>query len=792
MTRPAEPDPNIDTARDRLSRLSEATLQINESLDFDNVLQQVVDNARALTEARYGILITVGHLGETEVLFTSGISAEDYDLLQRMPGRWDLFAYFKPMPGPLRLRDFPSYAVEMGLPAFDLLPVGAFLSAPVRHGGENIGYVHLARDQGEGEFTAEDEETLVMFASQAALVIGNARKHRDEQRARADMEALADISPVGVLVFDPTTGMLRTANGEARRIGGARSLSTDRALHVLSNLSVRRPNGTEISLSALALALVMSAGQKVQAEEMTIVPVEGPPVAVLVNATPLHSEDGVAVSIVVTIQDMTLFQELERSRTDFLAMVSHELRAPLAAIRGSASTILDDVASPDPAEVRQFFLIVREQADRMRSLINDLLDVARIQAGVLPVTPAPSDVASLVDQARNIFLGGGGRNRLVFDLPPGLPPVLADRMRIVQVLGNLLNNASQNSPEGSGITIRARSEQYQVVVSVADEGRGILAERLPELFQKYSRGDRDEGGARTADTGLGLAICKGIVEAHGGRIWAESHGAGLGSRFTFTLPVAGEMTPSAAGNPTAPPTSSPDVEAQPVSILAVDDDPHTLRYLREALTTAGYRPIVTADPGEVHRLIAEERPHLVLLDLVLPGRDGIELMQDIHGAFDVPVIFLSAYAREETIAKALEMGAVDYVVKPFAATELTARIASALRRQAQSTPPEPYAVGDLVVDYARRSATLAGSRIDLTPTEYRLLAELASNSGRSVTYAELLERVWGPESSADLRPLRTVVKNLRRKLGDVPGGLRYIFNQPRVGYRMAGPEPPAS
>ena len=397
-----------------------------------------------------------------------------------------------------------------------------------------------------------------------------------------------------------------------------------------------------------------------------------------------------------------------------------------------------------------------------------------------------------MDQARNIFIGGGGRNNLVFDLPPGLPPVLADRLRIVQVLGNLLNNAAQNSPEGSTITVRGRFEQYQMVISVSDEGRGIPAERLPQLFHKYSRGEHDEGGARTADTGLGLAICKGIVEAHGGRIWAESHGPGLGSRFTFTLPVATETIPAGEGFPTAPAALSPQVETQPVSILAVDDDPHTLRYLREVLTTAGYRPIVTADPGEVHRLIADERPQLVLLDLVLPGRDGIDLMRDIHGAFDVPVIFLSAYGREETIAKALEMGAVDYVVKPFAATELTARIWSTLRRQAQAVQAEPYVVRDLVFDFARRSATVAGRRIALTPTEHRLMAELASNGGEAVTYEELLQRVWGPEPAADLRPLRTVIKNLRRKLGDDRRTPRYIFNQPRIGYRIAAPEPPAS
>ena len=198
----------------------------------------------------------------------------------------------------------------------------------------------------------------------------------------------------------------------------------------------------------------------------------------------------------------------------------------------------------------------------------------------------------------------------------------------------------------------------------------------------------------------------------------------------------------------------------------------------------------------MHRLIADERPRLVLLDLVLPGRDGIELMGDIHGAFDVPVIFLSAYGREETIAKALEMGAVDYVVKPFATTELAARIGSALRRQAQAALTEPYVVGDLVFDFAQRSLTLAGRRIDLTPTEHRLLAELASNGGDAVPYGELLQSVWGtkpePDADADLRPLRTVIKNLRRKLGDDPRNPRYIFNQPRIGYRIAGPEPPAS
>ena len=253
--------------RERLSRLSQATLGINESLDFDRVLQQVVDNARALTEAHYGIFITVVGASEPEGFLTSGISPEDHELLQEMPGRRELFSHFLQLPGALRLDDVASYASAEGLPDFNLLPVGPFLSAPVRQYGESIGCIHLARDRDGDEFSREDEETLVMFAAQAALVIANARRHREEQRARADLEALVDMSPVGVLVFDALTGLLEMANGEARRIGGARRLSEDRALNVLSNLSVRRPSGIEISLSALALALVMSGGQRLQGEE---------------------------------------------------------------------------------------------------------------------------------------------------------------------------------------------------------------------------------------------------------------------------------------------------------------------------------------------------------------------------------------------------------------------------------------------------------------------------------------------------------------------------------------------
>ena len=219
----------------------------------------------------------------------------------------------------------------------------------------------------------------------------------------------------------------------------------------------------------------------------------------------------------------------------------------------------------------------------------------------------------------------------------------------------------------------------------------------------------------------------------------------------------------------------------------MDDDPQTLRYVRDALTNAGYAPIVTGDPQEATSLVRANDPGLVLLDLMLPGTDGMELMKEIREVSDVPVIFLSVNGQEEIIARAFEMGADDYVVKPFSPTELVARIKAALRKREApewAEPSEPYVFGELTIDYAERRATLAGRPVQLTAIEYGLLFELSANAGRVMTYDRLLRRVWGLRGSGDSRRVRTAAKQLRRKLGDDANNPTYILNEPRVGYRM--------
>ena len=337
-----------------------------------------------------------------------------------------------------------------------------------------------------------------------------------------------------------------------------------------------------------------------RAEEIVISVPDGRSVSVLLNATAIRSEEGQVESVVVTLQDMTALEELDRLRAEFLGMVSHELRAPLTSIKGSAATVLGSSADLDPAVVRQFFRIIDEQADHMHDLVADLLDVARIETGTLPVTPEPAEVAEvavLVDRARSAFSSAGGRNNLAIDIEPDLPLVMADRRRIVQVVGNLLSNAAKHSSESAVIRISAVREDVHVAVSVDDEGRGIPSERLPYLFRKFTRPDGDDLGSGVAGSGLGLAICKGIVEAHGGRIWAESEGPGMGARFTFTIPTVEEARSGTAVSTSAARRAVAGA-GERVRVLAVDDDPQALRYVRDALLKSGYTPVV---PGTRRR-----------------------------------------------------------------------------------------------------------------------------------------------------------------------------------------------
>ena len=232
-------------------------------------------------------------------------------------------------------------------------------------------------------------------------------------------------------------------------------------------------------------------------------------------------------------------QELDRMKTELLGTVSHELRTPLSNIKGYATTLLEHGSRVKRDEQREFLEIIDSEADRLRELIENLLEMSRLEAGVLRMEKEPMRLGGLArDLIRKVQLGAP-EHTFEVDWPVDDPLVHADKRRIYQVLQNLLSNAVKYSPAGGCITLAGRRERHDLVVSVQDQGLGMPAGELDRIFDRFHRvgGDvaRQIGG-----TGLGLAICKGLVEAHGGRIWAESEGEGNGSTFHVTLPVLAE------------------------------------------------------------------------------------------------------------------------------------------------------------------------------------------------------------------------------------------------------------
>jgi len=775
----------IDMLQARLSGLTEAIRHISEDLNLETVLQRVVDSARTLTGARYGAITTIDHAGELQDVLFSGISAQEQDALFSYSAGMDLFRYLSALRDPERTDDFVALMDSAGFPGFQP-HIAAFLCLQIRGVDGQVGSMFVGKGPDEAEFTHADEEILEVFASQAALTLVNARRYGDEQRSKADLEALVNASPVGVLVADVASMHVVMTNQEVRRIAGVAPEQERFSVASLERLRFRRFDGSEVTLEDLPFVSALTDGKPVHTEEIMVVHPDGSEVLTLASAVPISSREGELESVIVTVQDISPREELERLRAEFLAMVSHELRAPLTSIKGSAATMRSSPIPPDAAEVSQFFRIVEEQADHMRDLINDLLDMTRIEAGTLSVSPEPMDLMSVVEQAKSAFHSSGHQHNVLIQPVQHLPPLWGDRQRIAQVLHNLFSNAAANSSEWSTISVSASLDGAHVAVSVIDEGTGIDPERLPLLFTKFSSSLRSDPGSAEGGYGLGLAICKGIVEAHGGRIWAHSAGHGAGARFTFTVPVLEEPAIAEAALRPADPDVRP-AATKVERILAVDDDPQALRFVRNTLAKAGYTPIVTSDPGEAGSLLDAEMPHLVLLDVMLPGTDAFEVIKQVPKLLEVPVILVSGRGDDRLLTRAFELGAADYIVKPFSPTELLARVAAALRRQSQSRHAEPYRTADLIVDFLTHTVTVGGNAVSLTPTEYRLLSELCLNAGRDLSYEQLIEAVWGDGSGGDAGRVRTLVKDLRAKLGDDARNPTYIVTVPNIGYLAAAP-----
>jgi signal transduction histidine kinase len=360
-----------------------------------------------------------------------------------------------------------------------------------------------------------------------------------------------------------------------------------------------------------------------------------------------------------------------RAKNEFLAVLSHELRTPLTPVLASASAMLDD---PDtPPEVRPTLEMTRRNIELEARLIDDLLDVTRISQGKLRLAPEVVDAHALLLRAvsicRNDVHSGG--LRLELDLTASRRHVKADPARLQQVFWNLIKNAVKFTPSGGTITVSSRNEEEpgRFLVAVADSGIGIEPDVLPKIFDAFEQGEASTQ-RRFGGLGLGLAICRSVVEAHGGHLTAASAGRGRGATFTIDLETTTEAPPT---EPAAP-EPRPAPARRPLRILLVEDNQDTLQVMARLLRRRGYE---VEEAGSLARALAaaqESEFDLVVSDIGLPDGSGLELIRELRAQRPIKAIALSGFGRDDDLRQSEEAGFVAHLTKPVDFPRLEALI----------------------------------------------------------------------------------------------------------------------
>ena len=322
---------------------------------------------------------------------------------------------------------------------------------------------------------------------------------------------------------------------------------------------------------------------------------------------------------------------------------------------------------------------------------------------------------------------------------------------------------------------RAGATATAVCLQVLDEGDGIPSGDLEHIFDKFYRAQK--GDQVRAGTGLGLAISRGFVEAMHGTITAANRTDRPGAVFTIRLPIPARS--AAAGHRR--------MSAAPLKVLVVDDEPPIRKLLRMGLSTQGYE-ILEAPNGKTALELLAQKPDLIILDLGLPDIQGLELLRMIRARNEsVPIVVLSSRGDEAGKVQALDLGADDYVTKPFGMDELLARMRAALRHQLQVHGERPvFRVGDLSVDLVRRIVKVGDKEVKLSPKEYELLRVLVQHAGKVLTHKFLLGELW--DDLTDAQYLRVYVRQLRQKIEADPERPQYILTETGIGYRLRAPD----
>ncbi len=423
-------------------------------------------------------------------------------------------------------------------------PLGKVVALPLVFESELLGVIYLFRSN--YAFTQLDWQFVQGFADQAAIAVRNARLVNLLRTERNRLATILENSADGIMILNAGRQVLAINNALAAMVEMSPQDAVGRACNEV--LPLENVSGYDLCQDDHYAGDMR--GESRHAEGELIRP--GERQALSVTFSPLNDESGRLLNIIVYVHDITRFREEEEMKSTFTSIISHELKTPVALIKGYAQTLARPDANWDSETARQGLQIIEEEADRLEGLINNLLDVSRIQAKGLRLDDADVDLETLARKVVDGYRTQTENHRFELDFPRSLPVIWGDEERLRQVLTDLLGNAIKYSPEGGLVRVGGWVEEVEppasddeprlptparnrVVLYVADQGIGIPASELPHLFERYYRVDSSLRRS-TAGAGLGLFLAKAIVDAHGGHIWASSI-PGKGTTFFVKLPI---------------------------------------------------------------------------------------------------------------------------------------------------------------------------------------------------------------------------------------------------------------
>jgi PAS domain S-box-containing protein len=683
----ARANEDLKLERDQVETLFRIASELSTSLDLDRVLNRALELVVVAAGATHGSILLVDP--QTDVLVARAVLGGDRipSMGKPTPFRrgeglagWaivnrlatiipDVHADARWVEHDERIRQYRSALVVPLSVSDDVLGAMLLLHHDLDYFNDN--HMRMVSAASSQVATAINNAELYRYIREQAELLGGMLRAQQVEgsKSQAILESVAD----GVMVSDGS-GRVILFNAAAERILGIRrdeaiGRPIDDMLGLYSALGskwLQQVRDWHASAEARRQTPVLSQRIDFKAEKRYVT----------FTVAPVTMSDEYLGSVSV-FRDITAEVEADRAKTEFISTVSHELRTPMTSIKGYADLLLIGAAGAVNENQQRFLSVIKSNADRLSILVNDLLDISRIESGRVKLELKPTAVEPLLESVVTLLHSKFEEKQLTVQvvMPSGdVPRVLADRDRVTQVLTNLVSNAYQYTPPGGSITVSAREAGEFVQIDVADTGIGIALENQSKVFERFYRVD-DPNVNEFPGTGLGLAIVKSLVEMHEGRIWLQSE-VGRGTTFSITLRAVKETTPAAAAPqllPVVPEAeeiaeereAAPDFNGQSRHVLVVEDDKDIAELIGRHLASHGYQVSIAGRADEALKKARANKPSLITLDIYLPDADGFELLQQLKNdpvTRDIPVVIVSVMGDQR---EGLRLGAVDYLTKPI-------------------------------------------------------------------------------------------------------------------------------